>query len=342
MPQRVCSLVIFLLLSLTLPSLTPTRAYSRQQPTLSDRDRVRLAEAFRLAEEVGNKVWRDWDKAPFAVLLVTAEHEFLIRHPKPTNDFSFLKHDSLLKSDIYVRRRVFQPDLLATFPAVAGVSCIVIGQAENTEAKRSTRWVLTMLHEHFHQLQTSQPSYYPDVEALNLAQGDKTGMWMLNYPFPYYSAAVSSRFSSLCTLLYDALRSRGTDSLNVTAARYLRARREFQKTLAHDDYRYFSFQLWQEGVARYTEYRLSELAARGYQPGSNFGSLPDFTSFESEADSIYQRIVTTLPSLSLSASKRLALYPFGAAEALLLDALNPTWRSAYLKEKFYLETYFKN
>jgi hypothetical protein len=138
------------------------------------------------------------------------------------------------------------------------------------------------------------------------------------------------------------LRSRGTDSLNVATARYLRARREFQKTLADNDYRYFSFQLWQEGVARYTEYRLSELAARGYQPGSNFGSLPDFTSFESEADSIYQRIVTTLPSLSLSASKRLALYPFGAAEALLLDALNPTWRSAYLREKFYLEAYFKN
>jgi len=65
------------------------------------------------------------------------------------------------------------------------ISTIVVGQAENTSAKTSSSWVITVLHEHFHQLQDSQPNFYSDVNALNLARGDQTGMWMLNYAFPY-------------------------------------------------------------------------------------------------------------------------------------------------------------
>jgi hypothetical protein len=67
--------------------------------------------------------------------------------------------------------------------AVGGVATIVVGQPAHT-GQTSTRWVLTALHEHFHQLQFSQPGYYPGVTALGLARGDTTGMWMLNHGFP--------------------------------------------------------------------------------------------------------------------------------------------------------------
>src|SRR5262245_52183853 len=100
-----------------------------QKPALSAIDRVRLAEAFRVADAVGNRIWKDWDKAPFAVLLVTPENEFLIRHPKPSDDFTLIGHDSLLKSDVYFRKKTYAANLLATFPAVGGVSTIVVGQA---------------------------------------------------------------------------------------------------------------------------------------------------------------------------------------------------------------------
>src|SRR5205823_11170202 len=49
---------------------------------------------------------------------------------------------------------------------------------------------ISMLHEHFHQLQDSQPNSYAETEALNLSHGDQTGMWMLNYAFPYDSPEV--------------------------------------------------------------------------------------------------------------------------------------------------------
>jgi hypothetical protein len=168
MKTRTGSLLLGLLL------LLPAGVYGQSNPSLAETDRVRIAEAFRIGATLGNRIWADWDKAPFAVLLVTPEHEFLIRHPKPSADFTLIGYDALLKSNVYYRKRTQPQHLLATFPVVGGIPTIVIGQAENTDKKTSTPWVVTMLHEHFHQLQYSRPGYYDDVNALGLARGDLT------------------------------------------------------------------------------------------------------------------------------------------------------------------------
>ena len=148
------SALIFLLLTAVVD------VSSQEKPALREIDRVRLAEAFRLSEKLGDDLWAGWSKTPFAVLLVTQDKEFLIRHPRPSDDFTSLGYDAKLKSDVYYRDRKFQTNLLATFPAVGGVSTVVIGQAENTASKTSTPWVITLMHEHFHQLQDSQPNFY--------------------------------------------------------------------------------------------------------------------------------------------------------------------------------------
>src|SRR5262249_9209725 len=228
---------------------------AQNKPSISDVDRIRLAEAFRLGESMRDVLWKDWDKAPFAVLLVTHEYEFLIRHPQPSQDFNLLGYDRLLNSNVYFRKRMQRTDFLATFPAIKGsiVPTIVVGQAENTTAKTSTAWVVTLLHEHFHQLQYSRPGYYADVNALNLSGGDQTGMWMLNYAFPYDNPKVQEQFSVLSSLLAEALKASEKGERGIKLASYLKARREFQQLLDTNDYKYLSFQLWQEGVARYTE-----------------------------------------------------------------------------------------
>lgn len=328
---------------IVLPLLVfvPLMLIGQEKPSLQQEDRVRIAEAIRLAERVGNTVWENWDKAPFAFLLVTPEYEFLFRHPNPSNDFLPLGYDEFLKSEIQYRKRVHSPQLLATFPAVNGEQTIVIGQAGNTTAKSSTPWVVVALHEHFHQLQYARPDYYPDVERLQLSRGDPSGMWMLNYPFPYDSAVVTTAFSKLCSLLASALKARGGDSLKSEVDRYLEARREFKNLLKEDDYRYFSFQLWQEGIARYTEYRVAGLASKDYVPSSEFQKLPDFTPFTTVAENLRKGIVDILPTVNLAESRRSAFYPFGAAEGLLLDAVNPGWQKEYFREKFDLEKYFR-
>lgn len=327
---------------LLVTCLFTTLATAQEKPKLPENDRIRIAEAFRIGEELSNEVWSGWDKAPFAVLLVTPEYEFLIRHPAPSNDFTSLGYDEMLKSDVLFRKRVFLPNLLATFPAVGGISTIVIGQAENTNVKTPTAWVRTMLHEHFHQLQYSQPTYNAEVDSLHLSRGDQTGMWMLNYPFPYDSPEVNRSFTFMCQQLYEALKARGTSSFELKVFKYRLARREFQKLLSNDDYNYFSFQVWQEGVARYTEYKIAKLAGERYMPSEQFRALPDFTPFKASADSVFARIYNALPTLRLADLQREVAYPLGAAEGLVLDEINPGWQKKYFKEKFYLEKYFDN
>lgn len=310
-------------------------------PHLADRDRIRLAEVFRLADAVQDQVWPQWSSAPFAVLLVTPGIEFLVRHPAPDRDFTAGPFDSLLGSRVYWRRRVFPVTFQATFPAVGGVSTIVIGQPESSQPPQtSTRWVLTVMHEHFHQWQESRPGYYAAVDSLRLARGDTTGMWMLDFPFPYADSTIARGFEALCRRSARALRARGTAAFAGAYDSCDAARRSFWSHVSGDDARYMAFQLWKEGVARYTEYDVARTAATRYPPSVSYRGLADYTSFAVEAENALGRILDELSRLSLPKWQRTAVYPAGAAEALLLDERQPGWKVAYTRERFSIERLF--
>lgn len=313
-------------------------AASAQKPNVSEEDRIRIAEGRVIADQLGDRLWTGWNEAPFAVLLVTDTHEFLIGHPAPTADFELLGYDSLLQSNVFARRRVYDPEMLATFPAVDGVPTIVIGQTANTEASHSTRWVMTLLHEHFHQWQMSQPDYYAAVDSLGLSGGDQSGMWMLNYAFPYDDTEVAEAFDAMCRRLANAVEDDG--SQQETLAEFLNAKERFRETLADDDYRYFCFQVWQEGISRYTEYMIAASAEAAYQPTQAFLSLPDFVSFGEDAEITREMIRTELAKMSLKKDRRTAFYFVGAAEGMLLDRVNPGWRARYLQEPFNIDAYY--
>jgi hypothetical protein len=330
------ALVVVLLLGLAAPLRAQSATLTIS--TLPADDRIRLAETFRLAEAVGDSVWPGWSRAPLAVLLVRPDYEYLVRHPRPSPDFVRIGYDSLLGSDVYARPRRFSLGLLATFPAVGGVVTIVVGTPAATQMT-STGWVLTLLHEHFHQWQNSQPGYFQRVLALGLTGGDKTGMWMLNYPFPYDSLPVQRDVADLGRALYASLTSRASDRA-ARAAEYLVVRHRLRDALSAPDYRYLDFQLWQEGVARYTEYQVARLAATAYTPSFAFTSLPDYTPFAARADELRADILHGVESTSLATQKRIVVYPLGAATALLLDEVAPRWKSLYLEQMFSLDGYF--
>jgi hypothetical protein len=121
-------------------------------PALAPSDRVRIAEAFRLADAIGDAVWPGWARVPFALVLVTPDTEFFVRHPSPPADAKPVGKDALLGGEVFARPRTFPTNLLATFP-IEGVSTVVVGRSELTAASSPTDWVVTVLHEHFHQLQ---------------------------------------------------------------------------------------------------------------------------------------------------------------------------------------------
>lgn len=305
--------------------VTTTIGEGQSTPRLADPHRVRLAEAFRLADRVRAEVWPGWERTPMAVLLVAVSTEYLVGHLRPTSEFTSLGRDALLGRDVLVRPRRFSPTLLATFPAVGGLSTIVVGSAENT-GKSSVEWVLTLLHEHFHQWQTSLPDYYARADALGLARGDTTGQWMLDYPFPYDSAPVQRAVKALATSL--ARR----DTLEAVAQRHEALRR----VLSPDDARYLEFQLWQEGVARYLEIAVAEAAARADEPSEAFRRLPDYESYSDVAKRLRRRLESELAELSLGKARRVAFYPIGAALAALLERSGEKWKEGYQQHPFAL------
>ncbi len=304
------------------------------QTNIQPADLIRLAEARRLASEVRNKVWPGWEATPFPVLLVTAERELLVDFPGSPPGFTSAGYSAVLRAELLGRPRQFDPALLATFPAFELPPVIVIGRSEATN-KMSAEWALTVLHEHFHQYQMYDPEYFTAVDQLGLSGGDQSGMWMLNYPFPYQSAEVAGAFAhvsrQLALLLKNASRS---------------DRQEFWKTyggflaaLTERDRRYLSFQVWQEGIARYVELRVAEAAADGYVPSFEFLMLPDVKPFSEIAVKMRTAILTELENPDLQARQRVSFYAFGAGLALLLDQENESWKRRYLSEKFFVERY---
>lgn len=322
--------------TIALAVLGASSGAAQSSPHMSATDQVRIREAFNLASHLGEHIWPGWHDAPFALLLVTPDFEFLVHHASPTPEFSRAGSDTLVGMPVYFRKRVFATGMQATFPAVNGVSTIVIGQAELTGDKTSTRWVLTVLHEHFHQLVNSQAGYYADVTKIGLAHGDETGMWMLNYPFPYDSARVQEKFSAMTRALLDALAQIDEPALMKKVAVFRRAQHEFRESVPAEAAKYLDFQLWQEGVARYTEVVLGELAKKSYMPLPEFSALPDFTPYGTVAGAVRTNIMNDLGSLSLAKQRRIVVYSVGAAEALLLDRVTPEWKSEYLKHRFKL------
>lgn len=309
-------------------------------PKIDYEDKIRIREAKRMADRSGDSVWKGFKQTLFPVLLITDSVEFLIDHPYPSADFNFLQEDTVIKSKVYFRKRVFPVNMLATFPAVNGLSCVVVGTPANTN-KNTTEWIVTLLHEHFHQVQFNWPDYFTGVDKLNLSGGDQTGMWQLNYNFPYTHARVARGYRAYRRSLLKAVSQKEKPGFDVHFKRYLRKRKKFKRLLDPADYRYFSFQIWQEGIARYTEYKLLQTLSE-YQPSKEVQQLRDFVSFGKYKGMLYQKQQELLGTLELKKNKRLCFYTIGFAEGLLLDVINPGWKSTYFINKFFIEEYFKN
>jgi formylglycine-generating enzyme required for sulfatase activity len=310
-------------------------ALASAPPKMGERQRVRLTEAFSLVADVQDEAWPGWSRAPSCLVLVDRDYEYLLHSEQQPEGFIESEVDPRLGGQVLARRRTFSTSFLATFPAFGPTPTIVVGTAEGT-GKRSTRWVLVVAHEHFHQLQGSDPGYWKETEALGLAGGDRTGMWMLNYPFPYEST--SAAFASLSRELAHLVGGPSPAPADEREA-FWRRYAELCATLKPADYRYMSFQLWQEGIARYVETRVAEIAAREHPVSPAFAALPDFQPYAAAAAGLRDETLDELRTQTMAKDRRTVFYAFGAGLGRLLDEEGLGWKARYLADKFYLERY---
>ena len=110
--------------------------------------------------------------------------------------------------------------------------------------------------------------------------------------------------------------------------------------LTPEQRRYLAFQLWQEGIARYTELAIAAMVAREYDPTEAFQSLDDYVPFGQILENIRTGTISELGNVSLKEMRRVAFYSFGASEGILLDRCNPRWRREYFDHPFSLEELF--
>ncbi len=274
-----------------------------------------LASLRETARTQGEALWPGFGSAPFGFLLVQGEQEILLCHPNMPAGFSRDGADPASGCDRFVRPRSGLPDvLLAAMPLFGPPSTIVMGTPETT-GLNPARWRSTILHEHFHQWQSHLAEYYARVAALDLAGGDETGMWMLNFAFPYDRPEVGAAYASAAQALLAAIEARGTEAFRARLADYAGRRRAFAAAAGERNWRYLDFQLWQEGVARWTEIALGRASADA--------------AMRAEAEAREAEALAELRRPDLARQQRLVAYPMGTGEAMLLEACGPGWRARY-------------
>jgi hypothetical protein len=277
-----------------------------------------IAQVRNFAESTGDELWRGYGSAPFEFLLVAGDKEELFCRAAAPEGFKADGTDSASGCARYVRPRSGLPDkLLAALPVFGPPSTIVMGTPQST-GRSDADWTRTILHEHFHEWQDALPGIYPRIAKLDLAGADNTGMWMLNYPFPYSDPAVVSAFDDASHALGAAVDVRGKPGFRAAFDKYLGARAKLAKAAGEKNWRYAEFELWKEGIARWTEIELGK-------------RYPD-PAVSKSAFELEQKSRAWLDKPDLSGAGREFVYPYGTGEAMLLQACNPAWRTEYPKE----------
>ena len=274
-----------------------------------------LKTLFSLAETPGEQLWPGFGKAPFGFLILEADREVLLCRPTAPNGFQADGTDRATGCPRFVGPRGKLPaSMLAAMPLFGPPWTIVMGPAPSDADKRP-RWRSTVLHEHMHQWQAELPGYYDRIDALGLSNGDGSGMWMLNFPFPYRDGNVQGYYAQAATALVAAVGARGTPAFARRLDAYLEARRAFAAAAGERNWRYLEFQLWQEGVARWTEIALARRSGD--------------TAMSTDADAHEDAMLDMLRAPDLGGHQRVVVYAYGMAEALLLDACGAAWRESY-------------
>lgn len=268
--------------------------------------------------------WPGYAETPFQIILVGTEYEYLFYPAAAADGFESLGKEPITGSLSFMRKRTFSSGFLATFPASGGISTIVVGYPENTPRPQIDDWSLTLLHEHFHQYQADAKDYYTRVDLLELANGDQTGMWMLNYPFPYDKQPTKAANAAMA--LSQAIKAIGTQNEKAKFRIFVKKHKAFRQSFAAKDWRYFAFQCWQEGVARFAEY--------------DIGKVSKNPLWQAGAEKIYADITRELEKFDLAKDERVAIYPYGAGMAILAARHVKNFREGYLSLPLSLDPLF--
>lgn len=279
-----------------------------------------------ILDHYGDSIWKNISKTPLRILLITDSLEYLFYHNCPDSNFTLLKYDPLLNTNIYVRPKVFPSFLQATFPAVNGEECIVVGNPKNTK-KSDEDWIIMLLHEHFHLYQSANPQYSEIISILKHKIGDQSNSWMLDYEFPYNDTTINNLFKKYSHSIIEMYESLNKGNFKEKKRQFLIDQAEIKNLLSPNDYTYLQFQIWQEGIATYTEYKyLKSLSNK-----SNLFKEEHAVDFSYKDEKLLKNYISSLVENDLQNNKRNIFYSIGLLKGIIKDEKNPEWRMNYFR-----------
>ena len=346
-PRRAC--VALLALFAVAASHGPSASAAAQEQGLEEGQLILLREAFHLVSQVGSELWTGWANVPLAVLIIDDKYEFLVTtppdwHPSP----AFVTTEQrFLGRPVYRRRATLPRALRAAFP-IDGLPAAVVGAWQPKE-ESPNEWAVTLVHEWFHVLQMNRDEQ-TKVGQLALGRVSYPSL-QLDYPFAYGDDDIGNAIHLLGQALYDfwsrsRTLPRAVQRTFVAQTAWAALQNlETVVTLKYgkEAYSYFRYQTWKEGVARYSQVKVSLHAADKENHG-HFRPMPGFSQLQGNMSyaRLWEEVTRTnywmmrTPATS-GAGDPTSFYGIGHGLAELLDVIHPDWKERYFEPGVWLD-----
>jgi hypothetical protein len=339
--------------------------------SLSDVDKIRLAEYFYIREQLGDEVWPGWGQANIPAILYNEEYAFLIGYPDPPDGWlkvpAGIKHgmawelvpDDLFKGQPYYRQRLADPDQTPeAFTVMVGdrwvssmptldwfrISLVHQIQADLTTFVRPIFpyqiFVGQLVSGSDQYISLSSHEAFHALQGMTAPQKFAEAELLNQYAdqYPWDDESLQADWQKELDLLADALRSTERAQTVELVRQFLswRAARRTRANLSPELIAFEQNREWLEGLARYSELEIWRQASIGdYVPAPEANSLKDFegyVDFESRWSSELAQITRMAND---DGDGR--FYYTGMAQAFLLDRLSNGWKETAFEEGIWLE-----
>jgi hypothetical protein len=343
-----------------------------QTSELSEEEQIVLLETENLVDGFGNEVLPGFGEAEIPTILYNSEYAFLIGTTDPADGWVKIPQNinrgerwvvvdnEALLNPPYYRQPLPDPDITPeAFTVRVGeqwaasmqtyewmrISLVEVIRADlpdfakpifpyklfiNQLVSGQDQYITLIVHERFHAYQgILAERKLTKAEVTNLEQQDN---------YPWADEALETAWRAELALLVEALEEENPEQQAALVNEFLAMRndRRNNANLNNDLISYEQQREWLEGLARYAELKIWELAASpNYTPLPETSELTDFDSYQN-FDARWRAELNQFSQMADDEGDG-RFYYSGMAQAYLLDELMPDWKERILGEGIWLE-----
>lgn len=292
------------------------------QQCLSSDDKTEIADVLRLQGHLGEEAWPGFGRVKIPIVLYDDRSQFLIGEVAPPSPWRVVQSDSFAGHFYYYRDLARARSFAVRVGNSWAGSLSTLGEMNRKLPMKLRRDVhmVALLHEMFHAFQaTEAPGRFTEA----------TSVYSLEGRYPFHDSAFAAAWDREGLLLARALRAT-EDTSKRNAVREFLAVREARRVHAAMEPNLVAFEReleWLEGLGKYVEVRLYELAAS--QTDSTWTVFGGSTPYASQLMILEHQLGRQ--------SGDLRFYLSGMAQARLLDYLSPGWKQKALDRQVFLE-----